>query len=62
MWFAETTSEKADLAKVIIEALQTAIPMRENKIKLLPYKEILVWVWLLEIQIPGFGNVAKHLC
>lgn len=42
MWFAETTSEKADLAKVIIEALQTPIPMRENKIKLLPYKEILV--------------------
>lgn len=39
MWFAETTSEKADLAKVKIEALQTAIPVRENRrIELLPHK------------------------
>lgn len=37
MWFAETASEKADLAKVKIQALQTAIPVKVNKrIKLLP--------------------------
>lgn len=37
MWLAVTAGEKADLAKVKIEALQTAIPVKVNKrIKLLP--------------------------
>lgn len=37
MWFAETASEKADLAKVKIQALQTAIPMKVNRrIRLFP--------------------------
>lgn len=31
MWFAETASEKAGLAKAKIGALQTVIPVRENK-------------------------------
>lgn len=31
MWFAETASEKAGLAKAKIGALQTVVPVRENK-------------------------------